>query len=520
MLKRDLISILREHFSGKGVSPDRLEDIMMSSLNVPDFFNSVCEAFRVSSEELGSFLVSQGFGDIVSRARASDSLSTPDTKGLDVGVALSPQPLRSPFPEIFTIECSPGLESSVPFSSQQHKLLTEIVNHIQQTASQDIFFKLYREDVCSYHDRFLETDGKLIDAYLQKHFTNGYPRYVVSSGIGANEQWTHFMAMVHNKDVKRRCTWIVIDSPVQLDRIPQDATKENTVFLEFSRSGETQETVKTHEFTSRDMKRIVFTNNGPLFDLGKRDGNLILGFPDAVPGRFGRNITPIMLAPLYVVRQDTKKIWASIQEAINRFNPALPDSLPLQLAQFVYVHQRLNRVNHCYVGSSGDEALLAMTDELVPLWNEGVNKEGNDMLMCRYFGQPRDSHTVIEGILANRKTKMAIFLMHKQEDFYIMPKFVQEIIDPINPDHAGLRYGQDDFLLAQANYERFKECMPVIKIEMMGDLSYGHGAILGQLWQDFVACYAKILDIDPGSNPEVRVVRDRSEEILARGRNL
>jgi hypothetical protein len=298
--------------------------------------------------------------------------------------------------------------------------------------------------------------------------------------------------------------------------LPQEADADNTIFMEFSRSGQTQETIKTHEFTPRSLKRIVFANQGHLFELGQRDHNLVLALPDKAPGRFGRNTTPILLAPLYVLRQDTEYLWGVIAEAAQAFDPASEQSLPLQLAGFIRAYQQANKINQCYITSSGAAALLGSGDELVQLWNEGVNKEGNDLMICRYFGMPRDSHTVVEGILANAKTKMAIFLMHNPVGLSRPSRLVSEKIDPINPEHSGIKYGEDDFLLAQANYERFKEIMPVIKIELKGRLSYDHGIILGQLWQDLAACYAKILGLDPGSNPEVRAVREQSDEILSR----
>jgi hypothetical protein len=325
----------------------------------------------------------------------------------------------------------------------------------------------------------------------------------------------HFMAEIYNRQPQKTSEWLVFDSPLHLKKLPQDARLDNTLFLEFCRSGKTQETVKIHEFTSRSAKRIVFTNTGPMAELAKRDNNLLLELPDAIPGRFGRNLTPFLLAPLFVLRQDTRKIWSDIETAIERFNPGLSSSLPLSLAEFIYVHQLLNQINHGYLGCSGDSALLSSADELVQLWNEGVAKKGNDLLLSRYLGQPRDSHTVVEGILANAKTKLAIFLICQSNYSLGLSELVLKEVDPINSNHAGLKYGEDDLLLAQANYERFKELMPVIKIKLKGELSFSHAIVLGQLWQDLVACYAKIKGIDPGSNPEVRAIRDRSEQILS-----
>ena len=75
-----------------------------------------------------------------------------------------------------------------------------------------------------------------------------------------------------------------------------------------------------------------------------------------------------------------------------------PDSLPMTLARFIFLHQGSRGVNHIYLGcNEGD--LLPLADELTQFWNEGVNKNGNDITMSRYLGLPRDSHMNCEGLL-------------------------------------------------------------------------------------------------------------------------
>ena len=95
---------------------------------------------------------------------------------------------------------------------------------------------------------------------------------------------------------------------------PRDAALDNTLFIECSRSGITEETVKLHEFTPRDASRIVFANKGPLRELAERDHNLALTLPEERPGRFGRNTTPILLAPMHVAGLDTPVAYAPLLE--------------------------------------------------------------------------------------------------------------------------------------------------------------------------------------------------------------
>ena len=138
-------------------------------------------------------------------------------------------------------------------------------------------------------------------------------------------------------------------------------------------------------------------------------------------------------------------------------------------------------------------------------------------MMSRYLGLPRDSHTNLEGILANHKTKMAIFLFSDAVVRQRLHPLIKSEINPINSDHVGLRYGDEEIILAEANYQRLSELMPCIKITTHGSLSPKHAASLSQLWADITFCYSRLKGIDPGSNPEVKFVRDRAALLLAEG---
>jgi hypothetical protein len=76
-------------------------------------------------------------------------------------------------------------------------------------------------------------------------------------------------------------------------------------------------------------------------------------------------------------------------------------------------------------------------------------------------------------------------------------------IDPINPAHKGLCLGEEELILAEANYQRFTDLMPSIKITVHGDITIEHAAVLGQLWLDLTYFYARMVNVDPTSNPEV-----------------
>jgi hypothetical protein len=496
------------------VTAERLWYALRRALDPNLIISSLAEALRIPAKETEQLLKENGFGDLAAQSKLSE---TQDIEFSDSQVDYlipSPGEPLSPYEELFSIEFSPPLSQPVKLTIQQYEAVSLMVKDITQTVKNDTFLPLYREEVFRYYDKFMADDAKLIDRFITNHFKQGYPKYIVNSGIGANEQFNHFLAYLNNLGSHRKLTWLIVDSPRHLMKLPPDANIENTLFMEFSRSGKTEETVKIHEYTSRKAKRIVFANRGPLKDLGIRDNNLVLELPDQVSGRFGRNKTPILLAPMYVAKMETQQFWQTIENAITKFNLSSPGSLPVQIAQFIYLYQQKNSTNHIYFGCN-DDLLDCSADEFLQLWNEGVNKNNNDITMSRYFGLLRDSHLNIEAILANHKTKMGLFLLRGEMAPSQLPPMTSREIDPINPAHKGLCLGEEELILAEANYQRFTDLMPSIKITVHGDLTIEHAAVLGQLWLDLTYFYARMVNVDPTSNPEVKLVRDRSAKLLA-----
>lgn len=510
-----LVGKLEESFNRSDVTNDHLWYAVRGALNSRLLISNLAEALRVSAEETEQLLTKKGFGDLVAQSKLSNKEeSTAAISQVDYAIpSLEGEP---PFGDLFSTEFSPPLTQPIKLPASQHKAVSLVVKNITQSVEGDTFVGLYRRGIREYYDMFMATDARSIDGYIANHFKQGYPRYIVNSGIGANEQFNHFVAQLNNLNPNRQLTWLIIDSPRHLVKLPPDANIENTLFMEFSRSGKTEETVKIHEYTPREAKRIVFANRGPLRKIGKRDNNLVLELPDQVAGRFGRNKTPILLAPMYAARMDTDRFWRMIEKAVNAFDLSSSTSLPVQIAQFIYLYQQKNGINHIYFGCN-DDILASTADELLQFWNEGVNKDGNDISMSRYFGLLRDSHLNIEGILANHKSKMGIFLLRAKMLPSRVPPMTSREIDPINPDHKGLIFGDEEKILAEANYQRFSELMPTIKITVHGDLIMEHAAVLGQLWSDITFFYSRMMNVDPGSNPEVKFVRDRSEKLLAEG---
>lgn len=488
--------------------------VVRNAIDPTLLISNIAEALRISVAETEEILIENGFGDLVAQRKISKiGKSLPLESVVDFQITPAIETF-SVFKDLFKIEFSPPIHQPIKLPSSLHDALSLVIENIVQSATDDAFIALYRKNILEYYEKFVSSDAKLIDQYIAEQFHGSRPRYIINSGIGANEQFNHFVASLNNSSTDSKSIWLIIDSPRHLLKLPLDATVGNTLFMEFSRSGKTEETLKIHEYTPRNAKRIIFANSGPLREIGNRDNNLVLKLPDQVSGRFGRNTTPILLAVMHVIGMDTKSFWYEIENAIKKFDLSSRENLPLQIAQFIYIFQKLNGINHIYLGCN-DDILAASADELLQFWNEGVNKNGNDISMSRYFGLLRDSHLNIEGILANSKTKMGIFLLRDNMCPDVVPHMVNRVIDPINQDHAGMIFGEEEKILAEANYQRFSELMPTIKISILGNTNLKHAAILGQLWSDVTFCYSRMVNVDPGSNPEVKFVRDRAARLLA-----
>ena len=505
-----LTEALLERYPDKGVSGEQITGALKTALDPEALINALAEVFRSTTGEMETALEQCGLGEMIARRRLAAGGGAGGEKASPFcGKASS----LHPFDSLFRVHASPSLTAPVPLPGDLHAQLRALSRQIAEGAEKDPFIRLCRTGTEEYYRDFMRDTAPVIREEIRRLFGEAGPRYLVTTGIGANEQFCHYMAAVNNRDPHRKLDWILIHSPGQLDLLPPDAGEDNTLFMEFSRSSLTEETIKLHEYTARSCRRIVFSNGGGLKQLALRDGNLVLFLPDAISGRYGRNKTPILLAPMLAAGMDTKRYWSMISRAMQAFDLRDPDSLPHVLARFILAAQKSRGTNFLYLGC-GDELLGLLGDEFIQFWNEGVNKDGNDLLVSRFFGLPRDSHMNLEGILGNRQTKMGVFLLRNDRRGAVTHPLVLREADVIDPGHLGLELGDEEVILALANYRRFAEVMPSVLLEITSAPGPDHSAVLGQLFADVTFVYSRMMGIDPGSNPEVKFVRQRSAALL------
>lgn len=485
----------------------RLDDALTNAVDPRRLIDNLAEAWRTTPEQVKSILEDEGFGGMIARLQPESGESGEESRAPALS---SKRVYECADGRLLVRAFNPRFDELVSAPQAVLDSVTKGLDAFLSEAATDALGVLYRDQPLAYAKRWLTDVAPLIDAYVQQHFGPG-PRYLVNSGIGANEQFNYFVSALANMRQDRKITWLLANSPKEIAALPADATVDNTLFMEFSRSGITEETVKLHELTPRDAKRVVFANAGPLRDLAERDGNLILELPGEVSGRYGRNKTPILMAPMYVSGLDVEAYWSTIEVACEEMKLHDRASLPVVLAQYLRYQQLRHNVNHIYLGTN-DSLLRCSADEFCQFWNEGVNRDGNDITMSRYLGLPRDSHMNLEAVLGTSERKMAIFLL-KTCDSDRHPLLRSET-EPLRSEHAGLKASDVDLVLALANVKRCSEKMPTILIAV-NRIDLTVSAWLGQLWADTTLVYARLLGIDPGSNPEVKAVRSRAGTWLA-----
>ena len=498
-----------QRFGIPQVSDARLNDALSNAVQAQKLVDNLAEAWRVSADQVRTILEEHGFGGMLARLQAAGTAACGDEAQAEALVKTGV--FRLAQGQIRVRAFNPAFDEPVRASRAVLDGVAKSLAAFLPNARTDALGVLYRDHPSAYAAKFLKDEAPLIDAYIAKHFGASGPRYLVNSGIGANEQFNYFVAALANARPNCRTTWLLANSPKETVHLPIDATVENTLFMEFSRSGITEETIKLHELTPRTAKRIVFANTGPLKALGQRDSNLVLELPSEVSGRYGRNKTPILMAPMHVAGLDVRAYWAIIEAACQAMDLGDRASAPVVLAQYIRLQQLRRGINHVYLGTN-DALLRFSADELCQYWNEGVNRDGNDITMSRYLGLPRDSHMNLEAILGTSEHKMAIFLLRTGD--MGAHALLSKTADACRPEHAGLTAAEVDLILSLANVKRCSEKMPVVLITV-DNPNLAVSAWLGQLWADTTLVYSRLIGVDPGSNPEVKAVRSRAAEWLS-----
>jgi hypothetical protein len=338
-------------------------------------------------------------------------------------------------------------------------------------------------------------------------------KYLISSGIGANEMYSRQLSEYLRS---LGITWIVVNNPDHMDRIPSDATNDNTIVFEMSRSGTTQE---TYDFFQRTKgifkKRVVAAVQGQLRTAGEKlaqeDKDAVVYSIADVPGYIGgrqmNRKTLMVAAPLFLAlavgRKNTRIARAELKEYFSGLYAANEElayknqdnNTAVILAEQLLTQRTVGRktIQLLFSGS-----LKGLANEFYQLANEGAQKyvaggyENNNLVYEYNLNQLDDVARHVIGLQADPQSIQPLFLLDKSSD---------------------------DYYEKRAYAERLKKSygLPVIVVTV--DLKKGTSqqeidqnlktiARTSVLMQDTLVYFTYLTRQDANSNPAVKLVRE------------
>ncbi|MCX5657706.1 MAG: hypothetical protein NTZ48_05735 [Candidatus Omnitrophica bacterium] len=398
--------------------------------------------------------------------------------------------------------------------------ITDYLNLKRQDVSGVPF--VFRNDMASFVGRFLglsDIEGQAnpdlwdivqtITDFLSKIDLPSV-KYVLSSGIGANEMYSHQLAQVVNKyfEAKGKSKkWIVVNNPADLSEIPEDATNGNTVIFEMSRSGGTKETLDFFNATrDRFKNRIVAANTGALKDAalvlaGEEGANILIidDTPGDIGGRQMNRKTLMAYAPLFIAlsagfgntNEAVKYLGeycGALYDANEELSYTTDSSQAVGLAEFLFRQRAAGRNKFSVVF---DPSLAASANELFQLVNEGANKKiaggSNNNILVKYnLAEDRALYgTVFEQAPS---TQLPIFLLNENSANY---KDTLAYIE-------GLRAKGIPCIVFSVNLNEDEDLENNLSVL----------ARTSALLQDTSVYYTYITNQDANSNPAVKFVRE------------
>lgn len=336
-------------------------------------------------------------------------------------------------------------------------------------------------------------------------------KYVITSGIGANEMYSHQLAKTLNdffQSIGINVRWIVVNNPADVQRIPSDANNDNTVIFEMSRSGTTKESLDFFKATKdRFKKRIVGANPGKnnlntlALELQKEKGASILAIDDTrgdIGGRQMNRRTLMVYLPLYLALVAGLKDKTKAKEYLKEYVQELLDandnfdykrgskSEAVQIAEFLFRHRASGRNKFSVVY---DDSLKASAKELFQLVNEGGNKNiaggsNNNILLSYSLQQDKSLYEKVFDKAAG--TQLPVFILNQN-----------------SKDHqAALNYIE--------GLQKKGIPVVVINVNISSDIKKNLRVIArtSALLQDIVVYFTYITNQDANSNPAVKFVRE------------
>ena len=506
---------------GLKTAPSRVRWILINSIQPKKFIGSL------PSDALENLVKSGIFPSVLSRYLISLAREIPSDPArkipLEIGQIVDPQALKYA-QGVLNINLSMPSDEKAQIQVDP-LVLTALQYHFRviraESARREFNYRGNEsKSVMDYYTSKFQPDvANQLTGFLNNHFIGDQLKYVVSSGIGANEEYTRQLAKQHN-DSSPKVKWIVINNPGELEEVlPEDADAKNTVFFDISRSGDTQETVKTFEFSSEKFPiRVVAANKGPLKNLAENnssDNVLILPLPSGIGGRLMRRITPMVYAPMFMAGMDVD----AYVKATDKFDRELAfnkeHNLAVNIAEFfltLFLAGDRSQIAIAANGGTFDSPLFRALQEFLQLWMEGAQKRGAPLAAMQTVLLPHNSHSTLEGILGQLNKYVGFVILGKNSSAKGQKQRLSHK-EVINPDHVGLSPQDTLYALAKANASRISQLLPSILIELEQP-NLETAAALSTLFEDIAVYYTALTSQDPNSNPEVAAVRTLGAESL------
>ena len=255
-----------------------------------------------------------------------------------------------------------------------------------------------------------------------------------------------------------------------------------------SKSGETFETINLLKEAEKHIKLGVSSvklisltqKDTPLWRKTERHGGTTLPFPPHLSGRFSTFF--ISWLPMKVSGINTKKISA-VMRKIRKNIYSVDNTLHFGITKFLLENDGKDLFLCFY-----SRRLYEFGENLSQLIGESLGKDGRGATPIPVLG-PHFQHSVAQLILANPRSKSALFIMPPKRGRDYRRKYREVLLE------------------AEATAKVFKEKIPVFEINMSDELEHGITELLFS-FQIAVAVAGKIMGINPFNQPEVKKIRD------------
>ena len=264
--------------------------------------------------------------------------------------------------------------------------------------------------------------------------------------------------------------------------------RRKKVLYVVSKSGETFETMdllkeaeKHIKSKTNSVKLISLTQkNTPLWRKTEKHGGIPLSFPPHLSGRFSTFF--ISWIPMKACGINTVKISAVMRKI--RKNIYSPESsLHFGIARFLLENDGKDLFLCFY-----SRRLYEFGENISQLIGESLGKDGKGTTPIPVLG-PHFQHSVAQLILANPKSKSALFILPPKKGREYRRRYKEVLLE------------------ADATAKVFKEKIPVFEINLSDELERGITEFLFS-FQIAVAVAGKIMGINPFNQPEVKKIRD------------